>query len=152
MGRISARAAAGKRAPLFTTSDRKAGPSPGRGATLLTFRKMATTVGRPDRRAIVTHVRGRRSSLRSSTRNTVAPTGELEEHPLERRPLEHELAYAHATPHQLAGELLRQQAVEVDDQPVGQVLAHREARHGPDHVDGAMHVGRLDEDALGGRE
>src|SRR4029453_4181089 len=49
--------------------DRKAGPWPGRGPTPVTRRSTATRVGSPARRAMVTQVRGRVTSLRSSTRN-----------------------------------------------------------------------------------
>src|SRR5215218_5683488 len=95
-----ASAAAGNSNPLSSTSLSSAGPSPGRGARPLVFTKIPTTTGSPARRAIVTHVRGRRSSLEISTRITdgsspdvIVPRA-LEEHVLEGPALDDELAHA----------------------------------------------------------
>ena len=72
-GRIRASAAAGNSTPLLSTSLRSAGPEPGRGAMPVALRKMPTTTGSPARRVMVTQVRGRRSSLVSSTPITSRP-------------------------------------------------------------------------------
>src|SRR5919201_3012517 len=83
-GSTSASAAAGNSVPLSSTSARNAGPSPGRGPIPVTLRNTATTVGSPASSATVTQVRGRITSLRSSTRNTFPlPTGQLQEHVLQ---------------------------------------------------------------------
>src|SRR6266498_3639735 len=131
-GSTSASAAAGNSAPLLSTSPRKAGPSPGRGPMPVTFRNTATRVGRPASSPMLTQVRGRRTSLRSSTTSTGSlprvrgpgvrgPGGgarEREEHVLQRGALDHQLADAHATLDQVVVERLRAGAVELDDQAV----------------------------------
>ena len=63
------RAMAQPSSPLSSTSDSNAGPSPGRGPMPVTCTKTATTIGRPASSASVTQVRGRRTSLPSSTRS-----------------------------------------------------------------------------------
>ncbi len=68
-------AAAGNSAPLASTADRNAGPSPGRGATSVTARNTATIVGSRQSRPMVTQVRGRRNSFDSSTAIIGAPRG-----------------------------------------------------------------------------
>src|SRR5919108_254309 len=119
-GRIRARAAAGNSAPLLSTSARKAGPCPGRGPISVTRRNTATRVGRPASSAMVTQVRGRPTSLRSSTRSMALRSGgEAKEHVLQRGPLHQQLADPDAAGHQVAVELLRDGAVELHGQPVG---------------------------------
>src|SRR6266542_1672417 len=122
-GSTSARAAAGNRAPLLSTAPRKAGPSPGLGPMPVIFRKMATSVGRPASSPMLTHVRGRRTSLRSSTRSIAhLVPGELQEHVLQGGPLDHQLADGHAAGHQVPVERLGAGAVELHHQAVGSPL------------------------------
>src|SRR3712207_7155797 len=72
-GSTMASAASGKSAPLVSTADRNGGPSPGRGARSVSCTRTATSTGSALRTAIVTQVRGRRNSLRSSTPITGPP-------------------------------------------------------------------------------
>src|SRR6266498_1333392 len=169
-GSTSASAAAGNSAPLLSTSPRKAGPSPGRGPMPVTFRNTATRVGRPASSPMLTQVRGRRTSLRSSTTSTGSlprvrgpgvrgPGGgarEREEHVLQRGALDHQLADAHATLDQVVVERLRAGAVELHDQAVALPLPQlgpwqtaRQRRHAVlDDQPAAVHDGRSRTDLL----
>src|SRR6266511_4086679 len=163
-GSTSARAAAGNRAPLLSTAPRKAGPSPGLGPMPVIFRKMATSVGRPASSPMLTHVRGRRTSLRSSTRSirhlpslaaalrrragaagpggtAGPPAGQREEHVLEGGALDHQLADGHAAGDQVAVEGLRAGAVELHHQAVGSPLPQLHPWQAARQLGGAARVG-----------
>src|SRR4029453_12016710 len=105
--------------------DRKAGPWPGRGPTPVTRSSTATRVGRPARRAMVTQVRGRVTSLRSSTRSIGAlpRPGEAQVDVLQGGALDDQLADPDPAVDQAAVEGLGGGAVEVDGEPVGAALA-----------------------------
>src|ERR671930_2793155 len=112
-GRTTASAAAGNSAPLLSTAPRKAGPSPGRGPMPVTLRNTATSVGRPASNAMLTQVRGRRTSLRSSTssiggllRDALPLAGERQEDVLQGGALHHQLADPHAALDQVPVERL----------------------------------------------
>ena len=67
-GSTMPRAASGNSVPSVSTADRKGGPVPGRGPRSVTASSTATSVGSALSATMVTQVRGRRSSLISSTR------------------------------------------------------------------------------------
>src|SRR6266545_854883 len=73
IGSTIAIAAAGYSDPLLSTADRNAGPRPGGGARWVVARNTATVTGSAQSSPTVTQVRGRRSSLTSSTRITARP-------------------------------------------------------------------------------
>src|SRR6266540_6219456 len=163
-GSTTASAAAGNSAPLLSTAPRKAGPSPGRGPIPVTLRNTATSVGRPASSAMLTQVRGRRTSLRSSTRSiagllataaadvTAGPAGERQEDVLQRGTLHHQLADPHTALHQVPVERLRAGAVEVDDQAVVAPLAQLGPDQAGRQLGGEAKVRRGDLDTAGGGE
>src|SRR5438552_9983913 len=67
IGRTIASAAAANSEPLASTAARNAGPCPCPVPTRVVARNTATVAGRPHSSAMLTQVRGRRYSLRSST-------------------------------------------------------------------------------------
>ena len=73
-GSTIARAATENSCPLASTADRNAGPVPGRGARFVAASSTATSVGSAFSSTRVSHVRGRRASLISSTADHGAST------------------------------------------------------------------------------
>src|SRR6266487_2309665 len=152
-GSTSASAAAGNRAPLLSTSARKAGPSPGRGPMPVTLRNTATRVGRPASSAIDTQVRGRRTSLRSSTSSIGStPAGEGQEHVLQGGAHHDQLADADAALHQVLVERLGAGAVELHHQAAGARLAKIDPGEPRGQFGRAVEVWGGDLDPAGGDE
>src|SRR5215469_3137581 len=73
IGSTIASAAAGNSDPLDSTVDKSVGPWPGGGTTCVTATNVATTAGSRQSSAIATQLRGRRTSLTSSTPITGPP-------------------------------------------------------------------------------
>src|SRR5215207_11670747 len=111
-GSTRARAAAGNSTPFSRTSDRSAGPCPGRGSIPVERRNVATTTGSAASTVIVTQVRRRVRSLASSTRSIGAPTGEAQERVLERVAFDDELAHGHPGADERMVQLLGRLAVQ----------------------------------------
>src|SRR5215207_7306786 len=117
IGRINASAAAGNRVPFVRTSVSNAGPCPGRGPTPVVRRKMPTTTGSPASSAIVSHVRGRRTSLPNSTASIAASSCQSEIGVLEAAAFHHQFAHPYTGVHEGMVEGLGWLAIELDAHP-----------------------------------